>query len=569
MKIKLLFSILLSALVSLTHAGIPEGYYTNIDGQKYTTLKSALSSIISDHTVLGYSSLWNYYPSTYYHLDNRTQVLDMYSSIVRFYNGTSVVDGMNKEHTVPKSWWGGSTAAAPGNDLYNVIPSDATANSRKSNYSLGVVSNATYTNEITTIGTGNVNGTKATFFEPADCYKGDFARIYFYMATCYPSLNWDNNNAEAMTNNSLLTLKSWIIPLLVQWSKEDPVDEEEIQRNEDIFTFQGNRNPFIDYPSLVDYIWGEKSEESFYLSEHKANEGGSSTMYAGIPRFSLIGGTEENPKCVNAGTKVTVKGSSNLTTLYTRYNNGDWTETQPTIAYFTDEPTQISPEISYVINESCNIEAFCTQEGRVNSDTLIRFYKVVDYSQDYLLYEDFNSVTAGNNTTSTGSASAWDGNDNFPLVTTVYKAGNAVKLGSGKNTGSLVSKPLDFVGGTLYVQIGVKGWTTIEGSLNVMLTGSTQQTVSYTSAMADDFQILTLKFDNVSENPELTISTTAKRAFINLVSVSANASTSIDSPLIFTPSHDVYYNISGQKISGKPSRPGIYLFNGRKVMIRK
>lgn len=551
-------------------AGVPEGYYTTIDGMKHTKLKAALSTIISSHNVLGYNALWNYYPYTYYHLDNKTQVLDMYSDNVWYFDGTRSVSGMDKEHVVPKSWWGGNVNEPQGNDLYNVIPAESLANNWKKDNSLGIVTTEAHSNGVSRVGTGTVNGHSDTFFEPDDRYKGDFARVYFYMATCYPSLLWDASGAIAMTNDTELTLKSWIVPMLLEWSAQDPVDETEIQRNEDVAAFQGNRNPFIDYPELIEYIWGSKSAEAFLLAEHKANEGTTEVNPTSVPTFSLAGGTAQEPKGVRPGTTITVKGSSNQTKLYTSVNEGEWVESLPSTAYYGGKEVLQSPEITIPVDGDVRIDAYCTQEGWDNSRMVTYWYKAVDYDKDYLLYEHFDEVTAGRNNTTQGSSSAWNGNANFPIVSTVYQAGNAVKLGTGSNAGSMTSKALDYDGGPLSVVIGVKGWTTVEGKLNVSVTGCETQTVSYTSTMSDGFETLNVSFENASAQPTVTIASTAKRAFINLVAVPKPDATAISMTTTSSarPFADVYYTISGQKVTGKPSQSGIYIYKGRKVVVR-
>ena len=115
-------------------------YYTSIDGVKGgATLKDALYTLIKDHTKISYgsgsSSTWGAFYSTDRNPSNN-QVYDMYSPEVRYF-GTkgNAISGMNIEHSLPKSWWGGDKNYAYC-DLHHLNPSDQTANSRKSNYPL-------------------------------------------------------------------------------------------------------------------------------------------------------------------------------------------------------------------------------------------------------------------------------------------------------------------------------------------------------------------------------------------------------------------------------------------------
>ena len=551
---------------SAVFAGIPDGYYTSADGRKYTELKQALCKIIKNHKTFSYKSLWDYYPYTYYVPGNPSQVLDMYSDVVTYYSNTSA---LNKEHTVPKSWWGGSTSSGPGCDIFNVIPSEQKANSAKSNYPLGEIEGkASFDNGVTRIGESGVSGYSGLVFEPKDDYKGDFARIYFYVATCYPDLAWNTNNAKAMTNSTELTLQSWIIPMLLEWSANDPVDAAEIQRNEDIYKQQGNRNPFIDYPSLIDYIWGDKKNETYVFSEHQSNQGEDTEFKTRIPKFSVDYGTEDAPKNIAENSEVTVTAGTDKSTLYTRINGGDWEETKPTTGWNSTTSTEydIAASKAYTINGSTLIEAYCALEGYKNSETVKAYYEGVTFDDDYLLYEAFDDVTGGNNTSNSGSGAPWSGNSNFTTVTSAYQAGNAVRLGTGDKVGSLTSKTLTSAGGTLTVELDVKGWTSVEGYLNVSLTGAETQQVTYTSTISDAFQHFKLTFDNVSANPVLTISTSKKRAFVDGIKVKQVTVDGIVAPETDGETAVETYNLAGQT-TGRAYK-GIVVRKGRKYVVK-
>lgn len=541
-------------------AGIPAGYYQGADCKSANDLKNALRSIISNHKNLGYSNLWDYYPEVYYVTGNKNQVLDLYSNVVNYFPSPS---GMNKEHTVPKSWWGGNTGSGPGCDIINVIPSESNANSRKSNYPLGrIKGNPTWTNGVTSVGPSDVEGYTSTVFEPKDEYKGDFARIYFYVATCYPDLSWDSNGAYAMENSDA-TLKSWIIPLLLEWNAMDPVDADEITRNENIYGCQENRNPFIDYPSLCEYIWGSKKGEEFVFADHNANQGEGTETKTLAPTFNIDYGTEENPKNVINGTEVVVKGGTSQSVLYTRVNGGEWKETTFTTAWNSATETEyhVTATEKLIIEGDVLIEAYCTREGYLESDVVKAYYRGVNFDDDFLLHEEFDEVTVGNNTSNTGSSTAWEGNVNFPTVSSVFKAGNAIKLGSSKNVGSITSRELQTAGGSITVELDVKGWTNIEGKLEVSVSGAESQIVEYEAVMADDFEHVSLVFENVSANPVLTIATTTKRAFVDNISVTQNIPSAVEAVRTETETTAVY-NINGQRV-GNDFR-GIVIVNGHK-----
>lgn len=259
--------LLIAAIVTfVTSANVPVGYYSSIDGKRGQDLKNAVHLLLKNHTVMTYSSLWYHFQSTDCHFENHNQVWDMYSNITRYFRGSSAVSGMNREHSFPKSWWGGTQVDAY-TDLNHLYPSDGEANLAKNNYPLGEVSTASYNNGCTKVGTpvAGQGGGCATVFEPDDEYKGDFARTYFYMATCYQDYTW--KYTYMVSNTSWMTLNQWSINLLLKWSRQDPVSDKEVARNEAVYKIQNNRNPFIDNPLLAEYIWGDHQGEAFIVGE--------------------------------------------------------------------------------------------------------------------------------------------------------------------------------------------------------------------------------------------------------------------------------------------------------------
>ena len=283
------------SLPYLATAAIPEGYYTNADGKKKAALKAAMHDIISPHTKISYGNLWisyekvDYLPKT--NAQGQHQVMDYYSDKVFYFIGTgSAVSGMNKEHVAPQSWWGGGTGIAVGSDLFQVIPSESGANSAKGNYPLGVVKGSvSYSNP--RMKTGKDSNNKMVF-EPCDEYKGDFARIFFYVATCYSDVNWENRNDVNVSfrKEDYPTLKADILPMLLQWAKNDPVCEWERIRNERVYAEQGNRNPFIDFPYLAEYIWGDSINYAFSIDGSSIGGGEDIPQYATLVDCPMTSG---------------------------------------------------------------------------------------------------------------------------------------------------------------------------------------------------------------------------------------------------------------------------------------
>lgn len=237
-------------------------YYRSIDGVKGgKELKTALHNLVKKHKQIPYgtgaNSTWNAFYTTDAVTDgDRRRVVDMYSDSVRYFEkkGRSIT-GMNIEHSVAKSWWGGGENDAYF-DLHHLNPADAEANGRKNNYPLGELTSVTWQNGVTFVGKANIAGVSQNAYEPCDEYKGDFARVFMYMFTCYQHLTW-KYTWMCYEKSTYPTLKPWAVELLLRWHRQDPVSQKERDRNNAVYEIQGNRNPFIDYPQLAHFVWGD------------------------------------------------------------------------------------------------------------------------------------------------------------------------------------------------------------------------------------------------------------------------------------------------------------------------
>lgn len=252
------------------------GYYDTANGLSGAALKTAMHDIIRQHKVLNFdqnvsAKYWwdTYFKKTDWHADG--YFWDMYSSEKRDqYLGGSE---QSREHCMPRSWWGKranySSYDANG-DLFNLFPADCAANSAKSNLPLGEAGVTKFDNGVSKVGMNTYpKGYRGYIFEPADEYKGDFARVYFYMVTCYEdyAYDWRPDGIKSMLKaESYPGFQPWALEMLLKWSREDPVSEKEIERNKAVYRIQGNRNPFVDFPDLAEYIWGNKQAESLVVS---------------------------------------------------------------------------------------------------------------------------------------------------------------------------------------------------------------------------------------------------------------------------------------------------------------
>ena len=250
------FSLFLACLGGSLWAQIPTGYYNSATGKTGDELKVALHNVIKDHHVVSYAGLLNAY--AYTDCDANGKIWDIYSNYHFDLNGTCgeyTMEGdcWNREHTWPQSWFNESTT--PRSDLFHVYPTDGYVNNRRSSYPYGEVSHPTYTSgNGSKLGPCVTSGYSGTVFEPVDEYKGDIARSYFYMSVRYYSED-DSWSTSGMTNKS--EILPWAMTMLLRWSDQDPVSEKEIARNNAVYGYQNNRNPFIDHPEYARMIWDE------------------------------------------------------------------------------------------------------------------------------------------------------------------------------------------------------------------------------------------------------------------------------------------------------------------------
>ena len=249
-------------------AEIPAGYYDDAVGKSGEDLQKSLSTILNDATDVGYNGLWNLYKTTDRRSDGK--VWDMYSDITNYTFGTDQCgtygvegDCYNREHSVPKSWF--SEQSPMKSDVWHVYPTDGKINGMRSNNPFGEVGSGASSskNEFSKWGKCVTPGYSGTVFEPNDEYKGDFARTYFYFATRYKGVATSGQGALVFTS-TYPYITGWQLDMLLRWHKKDPVSPKELDRNEAVYdSRQGNRNPFIDYPELVDLIFGDSRNIPF------------------------------------------------------------------------------------------------------------------------------------------------------------------------------------------------------------------------------------------------------------------------------------------------------------------
>lgn len=268
-----------TATTSGADNGIPAGYYSTITNQTCATLKTALKTITTTgHNQKGYSSLWSQYMSTDIKprevgSGSANVIWDIYSDNPNGtdpYNFTpgssqcgsynSEADCYNREHSVPQGWFTGGTDIGPGTDYNHIFPTDGQVNAARGSYIFGEVTNPTFTSQNgSKVGPNAFAGLSDIAFEPINAYKGDLARAFFYFVTRYqdnmPSWGGGGYGYQAFDPTTFPSIDVPYLKLMLKWHQQDPVSQKEIDRNNGTYSYQNNRNPFIDHPEYVDRVW--------------------------------------------------------------------------------------------------------------------------------------------------------------------------------------------------------------------------------------------------------------------------------------------------------------------------
>lgn len=240
------------------YSQIPDGYYDGTSGLSGDALKSTLNNIIDGHNELSYTAVKEALKDTDEDDNNSNNIICLYTgwsyAKTEFGNGS---EQWNREHTWSKSHGDFGDSPPAGTDLHHLRPTDASVNSAKNNrdFDFGA--------------TEYIDGSGATgcyystdIWEPRDTEKGDVARMIFYMATRYEGEGGEPDLEIVDYINTAPSKEPYYGKLntLLAWHNDDPVDNWEMDRNDVIYySYQNNRNPFIDHPEFVEEIWGENN----------------------------------------------------------------------------------------------------------------------------------------------------------------------------------------------------------------------------------------------------------------------------------------------------------------------
>ena len=544
--------LLLAALTMVLGSSRAQGpnnsgrYYQAATGKSGEALKTALFNIISkkQHSP-SYDELLELYKKT----DTRADgyVRDWYSNITSFThiedkagNYSKEGDVYNREHTVPQSW------GAPKADIVHVVPTDGWVNNIRGSLPFAEVSYVEKpdkdqsANGYSKRGPSKTAGYSGMVFEPNDEVKGDLARIYFYMATCYEGTITSWSGGGVITGTKYQPYVDWTFDMMMRWSKLDPIDDVERARNAAIAAndVQGNRNPFVDYPGLEEYIWGDKKDEVFSYDNYQGG-GGEVSPEVAMPTFEPEEGT-----------------------YYDRVEVTITTATEDATIYYTTngvEPSENSRvyEGPFELTASATVKAIAVKDG-------VKSY------QNSAVYTIVNSGT-GEEEPAEGTillcnalfGTNYEGSilksDNQDLVGTQDGVTVVYSLGSGDNRYVNDSQIRLYQKNTLTVSVATGHLEEIEFTL----AKTTSKTLSANVGTVSDLtwtgnaQSVVFSVDEGSGNMQL-----------KSMRVKRTGTTDIDMAQTHTglSGQRVVYNLRGQRVAN-PTH-GLYIVDGKKVFIR-
>ncbi len=538
-------------------------YYAKANGYKGSALKTKLCKIIYKSSNPGYDALLEMYHKS----DKRPDgyLRDWYSDTTHYVIGGPAENhsynaegqSYNREHTVPQSWF--SKQSPMKSDGHHVVPTDGYVNNRRGNYPFGEVDPKSITyqsaNGYSKLGSCRTSGYSGTVFEPNDEIKGDMARIYFYMITRYEGScgSWGNS----VFTSQYPGLTQWTLDMMMRWSKDDPVDDREVERNNAVYETQHNRNPFVDYPGLEEYTWGTKMNEPFSYDNYAGAEVDPNFVHE--PIFSHPGGT------FVLSVDVTITTNTADADIYYTLDGSDAT---PGATLYTGPIT---------ITETTTLKAVAVKDGNVSHQTSATF-TIVDEEPvtpvndgDVVFYESFDGCNgAGGGGDNWSDASGTFEADNDGWVSDGPFAGDqCARFGSGSKSGvvttpeftlttatstlSFMAAPYNVDATSLKLEVVGNGVTLSESELTMVNKEWTSYTITLTGTGT-----IRLKF------------TPAKRFFLDEVLVTANS----NDPTGIAPTYRSpitthhYYTLDGRMLQGIPTQKGVYIYKGKKVVVR-
>lgn len=240
-------------------------------------------------------------------------------------------------------------------DAFHVYPTDIRMNSLRSSYPYGETDAAQgcaqygYGRK----GASTFSGYTGDVFDPGEggeygSYKGDLARTYFYMMTRYRDKKFtDGLGSVCFTySGGVANLTEYMKNLMLKWHREDPVSEKELKRNNAVYAHQHNRNPFIDYPELVEYIWGTQVGQTVVLANLVSAYDGETPPpgpQPELPKFGVtwsVNGTEASVDSIVQNGSIAVLPDAPLSCSQESNVFMGWT-TAPISSFTDEEPAEL------------------------------------------------------------------------------------------------------------------------------------------------------------------------------------------------------------------------------------
>ncbi|MDY0100756.1 MAG: endonuclease, partial [Bacilli bacterium] len=402
-------------------------YYSGLNSlsesqRKGDALLQNLKPILkSGHSTFNYATVWDWTkvtdrdwtlsPMTQAQLNSYNFNDDPYVKLLyRSDNGTSTASRhsathgtvIDREHVWPKSLGNFGESAPAGTDLHHLILADSKNNqSGHSNYPYGNVNPSSYTPIATYIGNytgkrGTITylGNSYTVYEPQDQDKGDIARAMFYMAARYSSYTSNSDPYLKLSNTPHTTTftssasnpgQAGFLSTLLEWHELDPVDDYEIRRNNLIYNnAQFNRNPFIDYPSWVDAVWGGGAAAS------PANDN--------VSQFGQVGEVEPTAITLSPSSlSLNVGGNQTLSVNVTPSNASKsvtWTSSNNSVASVSTSGTVNALKVGTTIitaKSTLNTSIQGTATINVSTAPTLRSISISNYETSVRLMGDYDT----------------------------------------------------------------------------------------------------------------------------------------------------------------------------------
>jgi endonuclease I len=463
------YTLLFIIITSASFAQIPADYYDSANGLTGFTLKTELHNIISNgHITRTYDQLYDGvgitgsqgYIDTHSDVavssgnnyENDGTILDFYSENPADNDGNPATptpnndpynfthgnnqcgnqsaegDCYNREHLVPQSSFG--SAYPMYSDINCVVPTDGRVNNFRGSLPFGNVATANWTSmNGSKRGSSAMVGYSGDVFEPIDEFKGDIARALLYFATRYEDTVDGYTSFDMFNGTNDQVFFPWAIDVLLDWSNNvDPVDQRERDRNEAVYKFQGNANPFVDHPEYANMIWDPTPD-----TESPADP---TNLVASNPTDNSMDltWTASTDNIGVTGYDVFVNGSYNATSSNTSYTVSGLTAN--TNYCFTVKAKDAAGNTSGFSNQDCGMT---TNNGSSGGSDELFFSEYIEGSGNNKVLEIANfsgsTVSLSNYTMklSSNGSTNWTATYSFPASSEITN-GDVYVVANGSST---------------------------------------------------------------------------------------------------------------------------------------